>query len=181
MPRAQRDDALARLCKSGLAFRRGTPPNASYTFKHALVQDAAYNSLLRSRRQELHGKIARVIEAQFSTIKTTEPEVLAHHFTAAGLSQVAIPLLAGGWRPGNETHGAGRGNRPPQQGLELVSTLSQPSERDVSELELRCGLGTAWMALKGWAAPEVWTNLHPALALAKSLERHDMLAPIFLD
>ena len=63
MPQAQLDDALARLSESGLAFRRGTPPDAIYTFKHALVQDAAYNSLLKSRRQELHAKIARVIEA----------------------------------------------------------------------------------------------------------------------
>ena len=179
MPRAQRDDALARLCESGLAFRRGTPPNASYTFKHALVQDAAYDSLLRSRRQELHGKIARVIEAQFSTIKTTEPEVLAHHFTAAGLSQVAIPLWQAAGDLATRRMALAEAIAHLSQGLELVSTLSQPSERDVSELELRCGLGTAWMALKGWAAPEVWTNLHPALALAKSLERHDMLAPIF--
>ena len=79
MPQAQLDDALARLSESGLAFRRGTPPDAVYTFKHALVQDAAYDSLLKSRRQELHAKIARVIEQRFPNIKTTEPEVLAHH------------------------------------------------------------------------------------------------------
>ncbi len=65
------------------------------------------------------------------------------------------------------------------QGLELVSTLPRSSQRDASELGLRTRLGTAWLALKGWAAPEVWTSLHPALALAKSLERHDALAPIF--
>ena len=65
MPQAQLDDALARLSESGLAFRRGTPPDAIYTFKHALVQDAAYDSLLKSRRQELHAKIARVIGQRF--------------------------------------------------------------------------------------------------------------------
>jgi hypothetical protein len=65
MPQAQLDDALARLSQSGLVFRRGTPPDALYTFKHALVQDAAYDSLLRSRRQELHAKIAQVIETRF--------------------------------------------------------------------------------------------------------------------
>ena len=81
MPQAQLDEALARLCESGLAFRRGTPPDAVYTFKHALVQDAAYDSLLKRRRQELHAKIARVIEQRFPNIKTTEPEVLAHHLT----------------------------------------------------------------------------------------------------
>src|SRR6202044_814041 len=92
MPAAQLDDALARLSESGLAFRRGTPPEAVYTFKHALVQDAAYDSLLKSGRHELHGKIARVIEQCFPGVKTTEPEVLAHHLSEAGLAEAAIPF-----------------------------------------------------------------------------------------
>ena len=136
------------------------------------------NSLLKSRRQELHAKIARVIEQRFPNIKTTEPEVLAHHLTAAGLTEAAIPL----WQAAGElalkrmalTEAISHLN----QGLELVSTLPQSSERDASELGLRTHLGPAWLALKGWAAPEVWTSLHPALALAKSLERHDALLPI---
>jgi predicted ATPase len=89
---SQLDDALVQLSASGLAFRRGTPPEAIYTFKHALVQDAAYDSLLKSRKQELHAKIARVIEHRFPSIKTTEPEVLAHHLTSAGLAEAAIPV-----------------------------------------------------------------------------------------
>ena len=137
MPQAQLDDALVQLSASGLAFRRGTPPDAIYTFKHALVQDAAYDSLLKSRRQELHAKIARVIEARFPNIKTTEPEVLAHHLTAAGLAEAAIPL----WQAAGElalkrmalTEAISHLN----QGLELVSTLPRSSERDASELGLR--------------------------------------------
>ena len=86
------DGALTQLTESGLAFRRGSPPEATYTFKHALVQDAAYDSLLKSRRQTLHDKIASVIEERFPDIKTAEPEVLAHHLTAAGLAEAAIPL-----------------------------------------------------------------------------------------
>jgi tetratricopeptide (TPR) repeat protein len=179
MPEALLDDALARLSESGLAFRRGTPPDAIYTFKHALVQDAAYDSLLKSRRQELHAKIARVIEAHFPNIKTTEPEVLAHHLTAAGLTEAAIPL----WQAAGElalkrmalTEAISHLN----QGLELVSTLPPSLQRDTCELGLRSLLGPAWLALKGWPTPEVWTSLRPALALAKSLERHDALAPIF--
>ena len=104
--------------------------------------------------------------------------MLAHHLTAAGLAEAAIPL----WQAAGElalkrmalTEAIAHLN----QGLELVSTLPRSSERDASELELRTRLGTAWMALKGWATPEVWTSLHPALALAKSLERHDALLPI---
>jgi tetratricopeptide (TPR) repeat protein len=179
MPRAQLDDALARLSESGLAFRRGTPPNAVYTFKHVLVQDAAYDSLLKSRRQELHGKIARAIEQSFPDIKTTEPEVLARHLTAASLAEAAIPLWQAAGELALKRHGAlTEAIAHLDRGLELVSTLPWSSERDASELELRTSLGTAWMALKGWFSPEVWTSLHPALALAKSLERHDVLVPI---
>ncbi len=180
MEQAQLDSGLTQLCESGLAFRRGTPPDAVYTFKHALVQDAAYDSLLKRRKQELHGKIAHVIEARFPNIKTTEPEVLAHHLTAAGLTEAAIPL----WQAAGElalkrmalTEAISHLNH----GLELVSTLPQSSERDARELGLRTRLGTAWVALRGWAAPEVWTSLYPALASARLHERHDALAPIFL-
>ena len=179
MPQAQLDDALARLSESGLAFRRGTPPDAVYTFKHALVQDAAYDSLLKSRRQELHAKIARVIEQRFPNIKTTEPEVLAHHLTAAGLAEAAIPLWQAAGELALKRMALAEAIAHLNQGLELVSTLPRSSQRDASELGLRSLLGTAWLALKGWPAPEVWTSLHPALALAKSLERHDALAPIF--
>jgi tetratricopeptide (TPR) repeat protein len=178
MPQAQLDDSLVRLSESGLALRRGTPPDALYTFKHALVQDAAYDSLLKSRRQELHGKIARVVDQRFPSVKTTEPEVLAHHLTVAGLAQAAIPLWQAAGELASKRMALAEAIAHLNQGLELVATLPRSSQRDASELGLRTCLGTAWMALKGWATPEVWTSLHPALALAKSLERHDALAPI---
>lgn len=85
LEKAALDDGLERLTESGLASRRGTIPDALYTFKHALVQDAAYDSLLKSRRQQLHGKIARVLEERFPDIKNFQPELLAHHFIAAGI------------------------------------------------------------------------------------------------
>jgi class 3 adenylate cyclase len=179
MPQVQLDDAMSRLSESGLAFRRGTPPEAIYTFKHALVQDAAYDSLLKSRRQDLHGKIARVIEHRFPNIKIAEPEVLAHHLTAAGLTDAAIPLWQAAGELASKRMALTEAISHLNQGLELVPTLPWSSQRDVNELGLRNLLGTAWMGLKGFAAPEIWTSLHPALALAKSLERHDALAPIF--
>src|SRR5688572_19499192 len=86
------DRALAQLVGSGLAFQQGTPPGAVYTLKHALVQDAAYDSLLKRRRQELHGKIARVIEERFPKIEAIQPELLAHHHTRARQPLKAIPL-----------------------------------------------------------------------------------------
>jgi tetratricopeptide (TPR) repeat protein len=179
MPEAQLDDALVQLGASGLAFRRGTPPDAVYTFKHALVQDAAYDTLLKSRRRELHAKIARVIEQRFPNIRATEPEVLAHHLIAAGQAEAAIPLLQAAGELALQRMAMTEAIAHLNQGLELVATLSWSSERDDNELGLRTRLGTALKALKGWAAPEVWTTLHPALALAKSLERRDALAPIY--
>ena len=178
MPKAQLDDALGRLIESGLAFRRGTPPDAVYTFKHALVQDAAYDSLLKSRRQELHAKIARVIEVRFPHVQTAEPEVLAHHLTEAGVAEAAIPLWQAAGELALKRLALAEAIAHLNKGLELVSALPQSSQRDASELGLRSRLGSAWMALKGWQAQEVWTSLYPALALAKSLKRHDMLAPI---
>ena len=128
---------------SGLAFRRGTPPDAIYTFKHALVQDAAYDSLLRSRRQELHAKIARVIEQRFPKIKTTEPEVLAHHLTAAGLSEAAIPLWQAAGNLALKRTAPTEAISHLNQGLKLVSTLPRSSQRDASELGLRFPLAIA--------------------------------------
>jgi hypothetical protein len=177
MRQAQLDDALAQLSASGLAFRRGTPPDAVYIFKHALVQDAAYDSLLKSRRQELHGKIARVIEQRFPNIRDTGPEWWPITSLRRALP-AAIPL----WQTAGElalkrmalTEAIAHLNK----GLELLGTLPRSAQRDANELELRTRLGPAWLGLKGWPTPEVWTSLLPALALAKSLKRYDALLPV---
>jgi tetratricopeptide (TPR) repeat protein len=126
----------------------------------------------------LHAKIARVIEARFPNIKTTEPEALAHHLTAAGLAEAAIPLWQAAGELASRRMALNEAIAHLNRGLDLVSALPLSSQRDAIELGLRTSLGTAWRALRGWAAPEVWTSLHPALALAKSLQRHDALAPI---
>jgi predicted ATPase len=176
--KAELEDALERLIASGLAFRRGTPPDATYTFKHALVQDAAYDSLLKSRRHELHHKIARVIEERFPNIKTTEPEVLAHHLTAAHLAEAAIPL----WRAAGElsmrrvalTEAISHLTR----GLEVISTLPPSSERDASELELRTLLGPALIAARGFAAPEVEQAYGQARVLCRQMGETPQIFPV---
>ena len=172
------DQALAQLTASGLAFQQGMPPDAVYTFKHALVRDAAYESLLKQRRQALHGKIARAIETRFPDVKVTEPELLAHHYTEAKQPETAIPL----WQKAGELalrHMAlAEAIAHLTKGLELVAALAPSAERDGLELDLRAALGTAWKALRGWAAPEVWDSLHPALGLARGLGRTDALLRI---
>jgi hypothetical protein len=176
--RPELEQALAQLTASGLAFQQGTPPDAVYTFKHALLQDAAYDSLLKARRQELHGKIARVIEERWPDSEDTEPELLAHHYTEAKLLPKAIPLWqkAGSLALGHMalTEAIAHLNK----GLELVAALPNSAERDGAELDLRMLLGTAWMALKGWQVREVWDSLFPALGLANAQRRNDALVPI---
>jgi len=178
LAKAQREDGLERLTQSGLVFRHGTPPDATYTFKHALVQDAAYDSLLKSRRQELHGTIARAIEERFPNLKNTEPEVLAHHLTAAGRTNTAIPLWQKAGVLALKRVALTEAVSHLSKGLELIAALPQSSDRDAGELRLRTILGTAWLALRGWAAPEVWNTLHPALPLAKAHGKPASLLPV---
>ena len=167
------------MTESGLAFRRGTPPEATYTFKHALVQDAAYDSLLKTRRQAL----ARQDRAR---ARRTLPHDQRHRTRAArappdggGRDRDGDWLLAEGGRAGVETPGAQRSDLAPEQRHGAHRHAAQSAERDGNELDLRTPLGTAWLALKGWAAPEVWSSFHPALGLAKSLSRHEALVPIY--
>ena len=172
------DSALNQLTESGLAFRRGAPPEATYTFKHALVQDAAYESLLKSRRLTLHAKIARVLEEHFPTTKDTEPELLAHHLTAAGQTEPAIGYWQKAGKVALKRMALKEAISHLNQGMALAATLPKSTGRDASELGLRTLLGTTWLALRGWAAPEVWSSFHPALGLAKALRHHEALVPI---
>jgi predicted ATPase len=137
------------------------------------------DSLLKSRRQELHATIARVLEEAFPQTTDTEPELLAHHLTAAGQAAAAIPFWQQAGTLAIKRLALKEAIAHLNQGMEILGTLPQSPERDGKELDLRTRLGTAWLALKGWGAPEVWTSLHPALGLAKSLSRHEALVPIY--
>ena len=171
--------SLAQLTESGLAFQQGTPPEAVYTFKHALVQDTAYDSLLKRRRQELHAKIARAIEDRHPNVAATEPELLAHHYTEAKQPEKASPLWQKAGGLALQRMALIEAIAHLNKGMDLIAALSPSVERDGRELDLRTLLGTAWMALKGWAAQEVWDSFFPALGLANSLSRDAALLPIF--
>ena len=172
------DQALAQLIASGLAFQIGTPPAATYRFKHALVQEAAYESLLKRRRLELHGKIARVIKERFPNIEDTEPELLAHHYTEAKQPEKAIPLWQKAGGMALKRMALIEAIAHVNKGINLVGSLPPSADRDGNELDLRVLLGTAWMSLRGWQAPEVWDSLQPALKLANPLQRNDALLAI---
>jgi class 3 adenylate cyclase len=136
MPRQQIDDALAQLTSAELIFRRGTPPDAEYTFKHALVQDAAYSTLLRSRRQQIHARIAVTLESQLSEMAAVQPQIIAHHCREAGLNEKAIAW----WLKSGEqalAHSAmAEAAAQLQKGLEQLPTLPDNASRRQQELDL---------------------------------------------
>ena len=169
MRQSQLDTALSQLTYSGLAFRRGTPPDATYTFKHALVQDAAYDSLLKSPRQELHAKIARVIEERFPGVKDTEPELLAHHLSAAGADAAAIPSWYKAATNAVERVALLDAMAHCARGLALLSALPDSQDRARQELALQLVLGQAAAQAKGWAAPEPEQAFSRARALCEAI------------
>jgi len=145
---------LTQLEQAGLVFRRGEPPDAVYNFKHALVRDAAYESLLKSRRQQLHGQIARALEQSFADIVASQPEIVAHHFTAAGLVEPAIDywLKAGNLALSRSANA--EAVKHLRQGIELTRSLAPSPERVRKELDFYLALGPAMAATEGDAAPE---------------------------
>ena len=168
---------LQQLCAADLLQVRGTPPEATYTFKHALVQDAAYNSLLRTRRQTLHAHIARVLEARFADTVANQPERLAQHFTGAGLGEQAVGywLRAGQNALQRSAYLEAVGHFT--QGVELVQLTTASRERNEIELNLRSGLGVALIATRGYAADEVHRNYARAGELCEETGETPQLIP----
>ncbi|MEA2503885.1 MAG: hypothetical protein QOG36_928, partial [Actinomycetota bacterium] len=170
------DAALERLTGSGLISRRGTAPDATYTFKHALVQDAAYATILKSRRQPLHASIAKVLVERFPAMAETLPEVVAHHFSEAGLAIEAI----GYWRRAGRHASARWANREAVKSFErAIEALRRlPEIRETTELaiDIRLGLWSALQPLSERA--RMGELLHEAEVLARTLGDQHRLATI---
>jgi class 3 adenylate cyclase/predicted ATPase/ABC-type transport system involved in cytochrome c biogenesis ATPase subunit len=160
-------NALAQLEQAELVFRRGEPPEAVYSFKHVLVRDAAYESLLKSRRQQLHGQIARTLKERFADIVVRQPEIVAHHFTEAGLVEPAIDYwLKAGQHAARRSANAEALNHL-ARGLELLPNIDDPKLRTKSELLLQMSLGHSLRATKGWSIDSVKHAYTRALQLCK--------------
>ena len=147
--------ALARLVEGEILSQRGLPPQTTYMFKHALIQDAAYQSLLKSRRQQVHQRIAEVLVAQFPETAATQPELLAHHYTEAGLVEAAIGYWqqAGRCAIDRSAHVEALGHL--RQGMTLLQTLPSTPARTQHALTLQLTLAATLMKTRGYAAPEV--------------------------
>jgi class 3 adenylate cyclase/tetratricopeptide (TPR) repeat protein len=164
-------EGLDRLVASELIFKRGSAPSATYIFKHALVQDTAYESLLTNKRKELHEKIAETIQQHFPNQAELEPELVAQHYTKAEKTEQAIPLWLKAGKAALQRVALNESIAHLDTGLELNTTLPAGIKRDGQELELRMALATAWMMARGWTNTNVPKNLEPALVLARSLKQ----------
>jgi TOMM system kinase/cyclase fusion protein len=146
---------LAQLVDAELVYQRGLPPQSRYIFKHALIQEAAYQSLLKSTRQRYHQRTAQVLEVQFPETVETQPEWLAHHYTEAGLAEHAIPYWQRAGQRASERSAHVEAIGHLTKGLEVLQALPDTPERAQQELDLQLALGRALTATKGQAAPEV--------------------------
>jgi predicted ATPase len=178
MPQQKVDEALALLADAELIFRRGSPPNAEYTFKHALVRDAAYGTLLRSSRQQLHSRIAAVLERQFPEAVTATPEVLAQHHTAAGAAAQAIPCWLKAGQAALQRSALTESASHLKQGLGLLQSISDESARDGLELGLQAALALTLSTAKGYAVPEVESAYKRARALCDKIGETPQLFPV---
>ena len=154
LPEDELQTALCRLVGSELVFQRGTPPEAIYSFKHALVQDAAHGSLLRSSRQQLHAQIAEALEAVSSELTETQPELLAQHYAEAGLVEKSIASWGKAAHRSIVRSAMAEAVAQLQKGLDQLALLPDNPTRQQRELEFRSALAAVLMPVKGHAAPE---------------------------
>ena len=180
LPESELQVRLAQLVAAELIFERGTPPDATYQFKHALVQDAAYASLVRGRRQQLHGEIARALEHQFADVTLTEPETLAYHLTEAGLADRAIGYWLKAGRRAAERSADREAIRHLQRGIALLHSLPESATRDRIELDFQITLGTPLAAVDGYANANVGVAAERATVLAEKLgDAASLFAPLY--
>ncbi|MHA1571353.1 MAG: AAA family ATPase, partial [Alphaproteobacteria bacterium] len=164
-------DALDRMVRSDLVFRRGVPPDATYTFKHALVQNAAYQLLLKPMRQDLHRQVAEMLESRFFEATQTQPEVLAHHYVEAGLAGKSVPYWYKAGQQAVERSANLEAIVHLTRGRALLTEQPASAERDVQELNFCLALGPALMSTKGLASAEAEEVYSVARQLCQSVDQ----------
>ena len=163
--------ALERLVQSDMVAQRGEPPNAIYNFKHALIRDAAYQTILKSRKRDLHRRVAETLERRFPDMARSEPELLAHHYTEADVTERALDF----WRTAamkasaNLAHAEAAGHI--RKAMAIISALPEGPSRDEWELAFLTLMGPAHMALEGWDSPTAHATYERARLLAGRLGR----------
>jgi class 3 adenylate cyclase/predicted ATPase len=161
--------ALDRLVASGLVFQRGTPPDAVYAFKHALVQDAAHGSLLRNARQQLHAQIAEALETHSTELMDSQPELFALHYAEAGLVEKSVAYWGKAGRRSAARSAMAESVAQLQKGLDQLALLPDSRQRQQQELEFWSALGAALRFVKGQATPEMGSAFARARELWEQL------------
>jgi predicted ATPase len=169
---------LGRLVEAEIIYQRGVPPQATYTFKHALIQDAAYESLLKSTRQQYHQRIAQVLEVQFPETAETQPELVAYHCMEAGLTAQSVSYWHKAAQRVVERSAHVEAIRHLTKGLELLKVVPETPQRLQQEVDMLITLGASLIAVKGWAAPEVEQTYSRAQHLCAHLEDPYQLFPV---
>jgi predicted ATPase len=169
---------LQQLVAAELLYQQGLPPQAAYRFKHALIQEAAYQSLLKSTRQQHHQHIAQVLEAHFPDLCETQPELLAHHYTEAGLAAQAIPYWQQAGQRATQRSANAEALSHLTTALELLKALPDTPERTQQEIGLTIALGIPLVATKGQASPEVARVYARAHELCQQVGEMPQLFPV---
>jgi predicted ATPase/class 3 adenylate cyclase len=169
---------LAQLVGAELLYQRGRPPRARYIFKHALIQDAAYASLLKSTRQHAHQQVAQVIETRFPALVETQPELVAQHYTAAGCTEQAVVYWQRAGQHASDRSAHLEAVSHVTTGIELLTTLPETPARTQHALTLHLALGAALQIAKGHAAPEVEHAYTQAYALCQQVGETPELVPV---
>jgi class 3 adenylate cyclase/predicted ATPase len=169
LPEEELQASLVRLVASELVFQSGTPPDAIYTFKHVLVQEAAYGSLLRNTRRQLHRRIAEALEALFPQLMDSQPELFARHYTEAGLAEKSVHYWGKAARRSAARSAMAEAAAQFQKGLDQLTLLPDAVAPRRQELELLSSLATVLQSVKGYAAPESGQTLARARELWEQL------------
>lgn len=172
------EDALRQLVASGLAYDEERGNGRHYVFKHALVQDAAYDSLLLSQRRGLHHRVARLLTEQEGDLADRQPQIIAHHLSAAGAEDKAVPLWLRAAEIAMKRFAVSEAASHLRKGLSQIPAIQQSGERDVLELRYRAALGPVLVAERGWGHPELSDVMEPAWTLASSLQHRESYLPI---
>jgi class 3 adenylate cyclase/predicted ATPase len=169
-PEAKLEMQLDRLMRAGLLFRQGVPPDATYLFKHALVQDAAYGLLLREPRRDLHARIAETLESKFDEIAENKPEVLARHWAEAGYVERAAVLLGKAGQRSAQRSALVEATEQLRRALDLIASLPSTPPLRREEIKLQVELITPLLHLRGYAAPETRAAVDRARLLLERAE-----------
>ena len=177
MDESQLQSELTKLVEAEMLYQKGRPPRCNFLFKHSLIQEAAYQSMTKSKRQGSHQSIVKVLTTQFSETAETQPELLAHHYTEAGMPIEAIEYWEkAGLRSLHKSANA-ESIVHLTTGLGLVKNMEESDERDLLELKFQFPLGAALLATQGYAAPDVGTAFGRARELcAKSGNPGDLFS-----